>query len=201
MRIFLVILAILTGLHLAAQEDYKIKINDSALGVSPNKLYQIVVNGQKINLMLLLNDTVAFENTLCTFQHLKEYKVAKTELGKGIEQAVLLTAEGSGLLIQSYLTINPTNLNETMLKEITKESLSYGYELKREDYERVLKSGQKVKVDRAVLTYRGQRNIYEVMTIGKKDEGILIVSLIINEEKSAQALGIIDLMWRSLVYN
>jgi hypothetical protein len=200
MRNILIILTLLKGLYSEAQEDYKIRINDSSLAVSPDKEYQIVVNGQKINLMLMLNDTLRFDNSQCSFQHLKEYKVAKTELGKGIEQAVLLTAEGSGILIQSYLTINPTNLNETMLKEITKESLSYGYEMKREDYERTLKSGQQVKVDRAVLTYRGQRNIYEVMTIGKKDQGVLIVSLVINEEKSAQALGIIDLLWRSFVY-
>ena len=105
-------------------------------------------------------DTLSYSDESFDFKYPKEYKVGKTVIGAGIEQLFLMTAEGSGFIIQKYSSINPTTLNELMINEVTKESINYGYKLKREDYERVLTSGLKIKVDKAILTYNDEINIY-----------------------------------------
>jgi hypothetical protein len=113
---------------------------------------------------------------------------------------MLMTAEGSGVLIQKYSTINPTMLNEMMLKEVTKESLNYGFKLNRIDYQRTLRSGQSIVVNKAILTYNNETNIYEIASIGQKDAGIIIMTIIMDENRSNQGRKIIDLMWNSLIY-
>lgn len=111
---------------------------------------------------------------------------------------MLMTAEGSGLLIQKYDAFNPSMLNELMLNEITKESLNYGFEMKRMDYERTLKSGEKLKVLKAVLSYKGEVNVYEISSYGKKDEGIMIMTMTMNQDISKIGTKMINLMWESL---
>jgi len=128
----------------------------------------------------------------------KELKVEKTIIDGGIEQLMLMTAEGSGFLIQKYSTVNPTNFNELMLSEVTKESVSYGYKLTREDYERDLTSGLKIKIDRAVLTYNNEVNIYEIATIGKKDSGLLLMTMKMNDSKNSLGEKLINLIWDTL---
>ena len=51
-------------------------------------------------------------------------------------------------------------LNDMMLFEVTKESVSYGYTLKREDYKRKLVSGQEIDVIKAVLTFAINRELH-----------------------------------------
>ncbi len=70
--------------------------------------------------------------------------------------------------------------------------------MKREDYIRKLKSGEKLSVSKAILTYKDNRSIYEVASYGKKDEGIVILTIIPEETISQQGRKIIDLMWNSL---
>ena len=112
---------------------------------------------------------------------------------------MLMTAEGSGFIIQKYSTINPTLLNELMINEVTKESINYGFKLKRKDYKRVLASGQKIDVDKAVLTYNDEINIYEVASVGKKDSGLIIMSMEMSDLESSSGKALIELIWKTLV--
>ena len=84
---------------------------------------------------------------------------------------------------------------------MTKESLGYGYKLKREDYQRKLKSGQAINVIKAVLTYKDDVDIYEVASIGGKDEGILVITIDNNLEQSVPGRDLIKLLWDSLTYS
>jgi hypothetical protein len=195
-----VILIAFAGLHATAQEEYKIKINDVVQQVALDKDYEIMVNGEKVHFSVSANDTLAYNDSVYSFQHLKDYKIAITKLSNGLEQAMMLTAEGSGFIIQKYASLNPTKLNETMLNEATKENLSYGYTMKRTDYRRTLKSGQEVMVTKAVLTYKDLTSIYEIASLGKKDEGILILTIISDERLGVQGRKMIDLLWQSFQY-
>jgi hypothetical protein len=94
--------------------------------------------------------------------------------------------------------MNPTMLNELMLNEVTKESVNYGFELIREDYERVLASGLKIKVDRAVLTYNDEINIYEIASVGKKDSGLLIITMEMDDSENSLGKKLISLIWDTL---
>jgi hypothetical protein len=183
-----------------SQNDYKIQINDTIIEVSLDKEYYITLDEKEIQFKIVAKDTLIYEDDLFSFNYSKDYRISKLIIEEGIEQIMLMTAEGSGLLIQKYASINPTMLNEMMISEVTKESLNYGYKMKREDYTIKLKSGQKLDIDKAILTYKDETNIYEVASIGKKDEGILIMTIITNDEMSMEGRKIIDLMWNTLIY-
>jgi hypothetical protein len=200
MKNLLFLIAVLTAFAAQGQEDYKIKINDTAISISLDTKYEVLLNGKKVNFTVTANDTVTYNDNLFSFRYLKDYKITKTEIDGGIEQLMLLTAEGSGFLIQRYSSMNPEGIEEMMLKEVTKESIGYGFKQQRNNYQRKLKSGQDVTVIKAVLKYKDETNIYEITSIGKKDEGILVIAMIMDETKSEQGRKTIDLMWNSLFY-
>jgi hypothetical protein len=198
MKRILIALIIITGFK-AKGQDYKMQINDTAFDISLDKSYEISLKGQKIKFIINSRDTLKYDDGLYSFRYSKEYKVSKNPVDTGIEQITILTAEGNGIIIQKFSNLNPTKLNEIMLSEITKESLNYGYELKRNDYNRTLKSGQAITVNKAVLTYKDNVYKYEVASIGKKDEGIIIITMILSDN-SYQGQNIVNLLWDSLIY-
>lgn len=200
MRLTLITLLTFISIKSFSQNDYKIKINDTILEISLDKAYNITIDDKEIEFKIIAKDSLIYEDDLYSFNYSKDYKISQMTIDEGIEQIMLMTAEGSGIFIQKYSTINPTMLNEMMISEVTKESLNYGFKMKRDDYTRTLKSGQKLDVDKATLTYKDETNIYEVASIGKKDEGILIMTMIMDENISTQGRKIIDLMWNSLIY-
>ena len=201
MKYLLTTLAIIMSLQAKCQEDYILKINGVTYNISLDKEYDISVGNQKLNFIFKQKDTLLYTDNLFSFQYPKGVKVSKTTIDDGITQIAIMTAEGSGLLIQSYASINPTLLNEIMLKELTKESISYGYESKRTDYKRNLKYGKEIDVNKAELTYKDDVNIYEVASIGKKDSGIIIVTMRMDNDLNNEGQKIIDLMWKSLHLN
>ena len=178
MKLTLITLLILFGINSFSQNDYKILINDTVIEISLDKEYYINLDEKEVQFKVIEKDTLVFEDDLFSFNYPKDYKISSMIIEEGIEQLMLLTAEGSGFLIQKYSTINPTTLNEMILSEVTKESLNYGYIMKRENYKRKLVSGQKLDVDKAILTYKDETSVYEVASIGDKDEGILIMTII-----------------------
>ena len=183
-----------------SQNDYQLIINDTEMEISLDKEYEIDVDGKTVQFKLLAKDTLSYVDDLFSFHYPSEYRVSQIDIDDEIEQIIIMTAEGSGILIQKYSTFDPTVLNELMLSEITKESLNYGFEMNREDYSRELKSGQTVNVDKAVLTYKNEQNIYEVASLGKKDEGIMVMTMMMDEELSEQGKKIIEMMWNSLEF-
>lgn len=198
MRKLLVVLSIFCSLKGVSQEDFVIRLNDTLINVALDKSYTINVKGTHLQFTVSSKDTLTYTNTFYSFQYPKAFKVSRSKIDVGIDQVSILTAEGSGMIIQKYESLNPTSLNEMMLKEITKESITYGFESKRSVYKRKLKSGQEIEVTRAILRYKENVNIYEVASIGKKDAGLVIVTMRMDEDSNTEGQKIIDLMWHSL---
>lgn len=164
------------------------------------KEYRVIVNGQSVKFKIYAKDTITYNGTLFTFKHSKDYKVVKSIIDIGIDQQMIMTAEGTGLAVQQYTNINPTMLNEIMLAEITKESLNYGFKLERQDYERQLVSGQEIIVNKAILKYKDETNIFEVASIEGKDEGIIVITMKMDDNANGNGQKIIDFMWNTLEY-
>ncbi len=199
MKILLFTIIMICSLTSNAQQDYTFQINDSSFDVSLDKPFNVMVNGQKVNFKITQKDILTYSTNLYSFSYSKDYKISTTQVDAGIEQMSILTAEGSGLIIQKYEALNPTSLNELMLTEMTKESINYGFVSKKTNYKKTLKSGKIVDVTKADLRYKDEVNIYEITSIGKKDAGILIVTIRLDEDKNTQGQKIIDLMWESLI--
>lgn len=181
-----------------AQKNYQIEINGEVMDISLNENFEAIVKNKTLNIKVSLKDTLTYSDDYLSFNYPKDYKISKTKIDEGIEQLILMTGEGSGFIIQEYRTMNPSMLNELMLNEVTKESVNYGFELKREDYMKSLKNGLELKINRAYLTYKDEVNIYEITSIGLKDEGVLLMSMEMNNLENSDGKHLIDMIWKTL---
>jgi hypothetical protein len=199
MKKIILAISLFTTLKSYSQEDYTIQLGDTSFSAALDKSYNISVNGKLIEIKISQKDTLTFVDELYTFKYLKGFKVSKSKIDEGISQLVLLSAEGTGLIIQQYENLNPTNLIEFMLTELTKESISYGFESKRSTHELTLKNGKKTTVTKAVLTYKDEINTYEIAALGNKDSGIIITTMKMDNTENSQGQKLINLMWQSLL--
>ncbi|ANH60381.1 hypothetical protein NV36_12945 [Dokdonia donghaensis DSW-1] len=85
-----------------------------------------------------------------------------------------------------------------MLGEVTKESINYGFEMERREYKHKLISGEDLNVIQAYLTYNDEVNIYEIASVGRKDSGLLIMAMRMNDTKNSIGEKLINLIWNSL---
>lgn len=184
-----------------SQENYILEINGKKIPIELDRDYNATINGKPLSFKVHTKDTLTYNAKLFSLQHLKGSSIMKTDIDNDVVQYAIFTAEGGGLMIQEYGNINPEMMKELILHEITKENISYGYKLVREDYKRKLKSGEEIDVIRAVLKYRADTSIYEVTAVGGKDQGILITTMIPEESMAVIAKEYIALMWHSLKYN
>jgi hypothetical protein len=196
--IYIQLAAFLFISQLSKAQDYRIQIADTAFDISLGKKYEIPVSGKKISCTVTRHDTLVYDDSLFSFKYSKDYKVSRHAIQDDIVQFTILTAEGNGFILQKYTSLDPTSLNSVMMSEMTKESKSYGYKSEKKDYTRKLVSGQSTTVNKEVLTYKDNTYVYEVASFGKKDEGILIVTMILSES-SDEGTRLIDLLWNSLV--
>lgn len=181
-----------------SQTDYTININGEEMDVELGKSYQINSKSKNIEFTVSAKDTLTFKNDFFTFQYPKEFHISKITIDGGIDQMLLMSAEGTGIMFQTYSTMSPVLMNEIMMNEMTKESVDYGYKLERKDYKRTLTSGKVFDVDKAVLTYQDELNAYEIMSFGKKDSGVLLMVLQMAKDLSPETQKLISLMWESL---
>lgn len=197
MKCKFVILIFLVSTLIYSQENYQIEINGKLTDIELNKNYELKVKNKTLSVKVSLKDTLTYNDKYVSFKYPDKYKITSTKVDEGIEQLVLITAEGSGFIIQEYMTMSPITMNELMINEVTKESINYGFVMKREDYDRTLNSGIKLKVNRAVLTYKDEVNIYEIATFGKKDEGILIMTMEMDDKGNSKGKQLIDMVWKT----
>ena len=202
MKFYLLALVFLiTTLKVVGQADYSIRINDTIINVVLDKPYNINVKGENVKFVINLKDTLTYSNSFFSFLYNKKHKVSQTQIEKGVDQITILTAEGSGILIQKYENLNPTALKELILTEVTKESINYGFKDTRTNFTKKLASGQETDVTKAFLTYKDEVNIYEIATIGKKDAGLIVVTIKMDNDATTDGQKVIDLMWASLKVN
>lgn len=200
MKFILTILILTLSTMLFGQDNYVLHINDTVFDLTLDKEYQLKVNNELVSIKLKSKDTLSHDDVLFNFKYPGDYKVSKLTVEDGIDQVMIMTAGGSGILIQQYTKINPSMLTGMMMNEVIKESINYGFEKESEYYDLELKSGQTMKVEKAILTYKGASNIYEIASIGNKEEGILIMTMRMLGMSDVEGQRIIDLMWSSLEY-
>tara|TARA_R100000306_G_scaffold12125_1_gene14037 strand:- start:13554 stop:14159 length:606 start_codon:yes stop_codon:yes gene_type:complete len=200
MKILLLTIIFLVSLSMFSQEDYQLNIDGKTTPIALDTPYQIKVGKKMIDVTLSIRDTLTYSDSFLQFSYPNSYKVSEMELEQGITQKVLMTAEGSGFMVQEYTNLDPSMMQELLLKEVTKESKEYGYTEKREDYERTVRSGQTLKVLRSVLTYKDDIAIYEISSFSKKDEGLLLMTIDMNVSENGPGKRLINMIWDSIEF-
>jgi hypothetical protein len=181
--------------------NYILIINNDSIPIDLNESAKHKTkSGATLDIQLIQPSILTYKDDMISFKHHKSLGVSNSKIQNGIEQCMILKSTGNGFMVQKYSTIDPSSLTQLMLNEITKESISYGYTKKEKPFRKKLKSGHIIKGIQATLSYRGEEQIFTVATYGEKDQGIVVVTIMINEEFKEDA-QIIELFLDTLRIN
>ena len=132
--------------------------------------------GRTTKIVLRKKPYTEYSDKFVAFQHKSELSVSSQALGDGIAQLMLTTATGTMVMVQEHASMDPSMLVPMMLKELTKESIDYGYKMTQGKVTRKLKSGRTLTGLKATLRYRGEESYWEVLSCGDRDIGILVIT-------------------------
>ncbi|MDO5980276.1 hypothetical protein [Flavivirga spongiicola] len=178
--------------------NYIIIINNDSILVDLNKNIQYKISsGEKLTIKITQPEILTYSDDMISFSHDKSLSVSDSKIEEGIEQCMIMKSTGNGFMVQKYKTLDPSSLTQLMMNEITKESVNYGYTKTEKPFKRKLKSGQTIVGIQTTLTYKGEKEIYTVATYGAKDEGIIVVTMLLSEDHKDDK-GIIDLFLETL---
>ena len=181
-KILVTICASLIYYFAFAQEggNYILIIDNDSLQVNLDNDYNYkTTSGKELKIKLIQPNVLTYSDDMISFQYDKSLSVSNSVLDAGIEQCMVMKSTGNGFMVQKYKTINPEMLTSLMIHEITKQNVSYGYEKNEKPFSMKLKSGQTIEGTQAILTYKGQEEIYTVATYGEKDQGIIVVTMLL----------------------
>lgn len=179
--------------------NYQLIIDGDTLNINLDEAIEYKgAKGKKMNILLRESDIKTYVDDMVSFQYEKGNGVSNTVIEEGIEQCMIMKSTGSGFMVQKYQTFDPSALTRFMLSEITKESVSYGYEKTEEDFKHTLKSGETLTGVTATLTYKGEKEIYTVASYGEKDRGIMVVTMLLVDDFAESDKPMLDLFLKTL---
>lgn len=142
---------------------------------------------QKLKIKLIQPELLTYSDDMVSFKHKSGMSVTNSQVDVGISQCMLMSPTGNGFMIQKYETINPTSLSQFLMHELTKESIGYGYKSEQKPFKKTLASGEVIEGVQNTLTYQGEEEIYTVASYGRKDRGILVVTMMLSPEFTADS--------------
>ena len=160
--------------------NYIVIINKDSIYIDLNEDFQYkTTSGDELTIRVTQPDILTYSDDMISFSYDKSLSVSNSNIDSGIDQCAAFNAIGSGFIVQKYKTMDPSSFTEEMLEEMIKESINYGYEKTEKVFEKRLSSGQSIKGIQATLTYEGEKEIYTVATYGGKDEGIIVITMLL----------------------
>lgn len=177
--------------------NYEITLDGKTYDIDLNKPYELKTKQGLVQVEVKQKRILTYSDDLLSLNYFNNLSISETEIDQGISQLACLSANGSGFMIQKYQGMNPEVLIDIMAQELTKESIEYGYKETREDISKKTKTGEQLKGKKITLKYIDDIQYYEVVAFGKKDKGVLIIT-ILNDDYKDKDSKIIDLLFDSL---
>lgn len=176
---------------------FQLEIDGKIFEATPGEQQKITLpDGSSHSIKLIQKEYITFASDLYSYDHKSAYTPTKVDIGGGINQAMLLTPLGTGVLVQEYTMLNPVSLIDLMVQELTKEEVSRGYELKVEERERKLKNGTTIKGKAAITSYQGETWVKEIFASGDVSKGVLIVTFIEEDNRKTDG-SFLETFWKS----
>ncbi|MCX2740503.1 hypothetical protein [Pontibacter anaerobius] len=181
--------------------NYQLTINGKTTDIALGKEYKLkLANGKEVTVAVKQKEILTYQDDWVSLQYPQGLHPAFTSPDPDLEQITLLTASGNGILLQKYKTMNPTEIVDLMLKEMTNEEVSFGYTVTEAPFERRLKSGQQARGKSVELKYGSDVQHYTVAALGGDNEGIIFVTML-NTEYNNEDHKVIQLFLDTLAYN
>lgn len=196
----LIALLFLSVANFSIAANYVLTIDNKSYELSLNEEIHVKVAGKYVPVKLKQKDIFLYSTDNFSFEHPKKYSPSKTDLGDGIFQTAMMTPLGSVVLIQEYLSLDPTNIIDFMIKEVTKEELEYGYKIDSRPTSLTLLDGKVLKGKIVTSKYRGSDIKRIFYTYGHRDSGLLIMTQV-DHELESDAAKMLDKLIHSLKIN
>lgn len=183
-----------------AGENYQIDINGHTYDIGLDKEKNLTLpDGMRLKVKLSLKEYVEFQSESFSFSHKSIYKPNRGDIGSGLYQTMITTPLGTAILIQEYTNMDPSPLVDMMIKELTKEEVKYGYKLAEREVVKIV-GRTKLSGKEAITKYKDEGWTRVVLAYGKKDAGLLIVTMI-EQDNVEKEKHLIDHFWETLRIN
>lgn len=180
-----------------SQKNYVLEINGDTVSLSLDELTSFKTrNGQTLNIKLKQKEILTYADNMMTFQYPASFNITKKQFDD-IEQILCMSAGGNGLLIQKYKDVNPENMVDLMLDEMTKDSKDAGYKETITAKEKQLRSGRIIKGKESTLVLDDETTIYTVYGVKRGKGGFLVVFMTVDttDKKELESL---EAFWKTL---
>jgi hypothetical protein len=178
--------------------NYVVTINGKSVDVNLGQDYSVTSpKGEKLTVRVAKKEIGTHDGELFSFRHKSEQGVTSEEIGDGVRQTMSASALGTVILFQEYTTRNPETLVDFMLQEVTKDDTEAGYELETKPVTRKIGGGITLKGVEAVVSGNGQVTTYTILAYGKKNQGVLIMTVMDRDNMKSDS-GMMELLWDSL---
>ncbi len=169
--------------------NYILQIGEDAYEISLDEDVLIRIGGGDFPVRLMQKQVLTYETENFSFEYPRKYSPSKSDLGDGTYQTALMTPLGSLVMVQEYLSLNPSDLIDFMVNEVTKEEREYGYQIESSNTSVTLSDGKVLNGKVITSKYKDSDIKRLVYTYGTKDSGLLILTQLDNEvEPGAEVL-------------
>ena len=163
--------------------NYILIINNDSINVDLDKdISYKTASGETLTIQVTQPEILEYSDDMISFSYQRSLGVSNAKIDDGIEQCMVMKSTGSGFMVQKFKTINPSGLTRFMLNEIIKESINYGYVKTEKEFKKKLLSGETIEGVQATLKYNDDTEIYTIATYGNKDQGIIVVTMQLNDD-------------------
>jgi hypothetical protein len=193
------LLAVSNALAEGDAGNYELTIGGHTMPVDLGKEYKVTTpGGESVTVMLRQREVLTHDEALFSLRYPSSLNLsATTAVDKEISQVIAISGLGNGFVLQAYTSMNPSLLVDAMLDESIKQDLAFGFKLDKKPFSRELSSGQTMTGVEATLTYQGQTKHITVSAYGKRDQGLLLIT-IMHPDMAATDGAILDTLWASL---
>jgi hypothetical protein len=177
--------------------QYVLSINEMPVELSLGKEQSVVLtNGQKLRLTLTKKEILTHEGRFFSFRHRSEFSPNTKDLGEGVAQTMMTTAGGTVVIVQEYRSMDPAVMIDVMIQQLIKDDVRAGHKKGEKSFTKKLSSGKILKGKLVTLTRKEDQRIFNVLSYGNGDEGILIVTMA-DKNVDAEDQRLLDLLWES----
>jgi len=178
--------------------QYVLSIDGNDVDVTVGEKQTVTLtNGETVTLLLKKKAILTYDSHFFSFQYKSEFSPSKSDLGSGINQMLMATAQGTVVMAQEYTSLDPSSLVDTMIQAMTKDEVNAGYTLDETPIEKKLADGKVLKGKIATTTHKDDQWIRTVVAYGDGDEGVLFVTQISKSNISAEQ-PVLDMFWNTL---
>jgi hypothetical protein len=153
-------------------------------------------DGKTIQVTLEKKAVASFSVENFSFDHPGDVAPSRTDLGNGVHQTMMTTPLGTLAIVQEYTNMNPSDLVDVMLNELTKEEKEYGYAITNSSEKMKLANGKMLSGKKSIATYRGEQIIRHVLCYSLRDAGIIVITQMAKDASPIDK-AMIDTFWES----